>query len=120
MDIRLAAATARVALLDMAAQQLNRPAEELTISGGEIIAANGRKVTIASLVGEKQFGLKVNRNAPLKNPSTYKVVGKSILRADVPGKCTGTHPYLHDFSVPGCCTAVLSGRWLSGKAPLGG
>ncbi len=106
VDIRLAAATARVALLNMAAKQLNRPAEELTISSGEIIAANGRKVTIASLVGEKQFGLQVDRNAPLKNPSTYKVVGKSVMRADVPDKCAGKHSYLHDFSVPG----MLHGR----------
>ncbi|HTS49477.1 MAG TPA: molybdopterin cofactor-binding domain-containing protein [Bryobacteraceae bacterium] len=105
-DIRLAAATARAALLDLASKQLNRSPQELRISAGEIIAVNGSKVTIASLIGDKQFGLKVDRSAPLKNPSAYTVVGKSIMRTDVPGKCTGKHPYLHDYSVPG----MLHGR----------
>ncbi len=63
-------------------------------------------MTVASLIGDKRLGLKVNPNAPLKNPSTYTVVGKPILRADVPGKCTAKHPYLQDFTLPG----MLHGR----------
>jgi CO/xanthine dehydrogenase Mo-binding subunit len=34
------------------------------------------------------------------------VVGKPILRADVPGKCTARHPWLQDFTLPG----MLHGR----------
>jgi nicotinate dehydrogenase subunit B len=103
VDIRQAAATARAALLDLAAKQLSGT---LTISGGNITGANGQSVTIASLIGDKQFGLKIDPNAKVKDPSTYTVVGKSIPRTDVPGKCTGTHPYLHDFTVAG----MLHGR----------
>jgi nicotinate dehydrogenase subunit B len=106
-DIRKVAATARMALLDLGAKQLNAPASELAISGGEVIhTSDGRKVTIAALIGGKQLGVKINPNAPLKNPVAYTVVGKPILRADVPGKCTAKHPYLQDFVLPG----MLHGR----------
>ena len=105
-DIRRAAATARQTLLDLGAKQLNRPLSELSIAGGDVIHASGQKVAIAALIGDKRFGLKLDPNAPLKNPSTYTVVGKPILRADVPGKCTARHPYLQDFTLPN----MLHGR----------
>jgi nicotinate dehydrogenase subunit B len=105
-DIRRAAATARQALLDLGAKQLNRPASELTIAGGNVTHASGQSVTVASLLGGKRIGLKVNPNAPLKSPSTYTVVGKPIPRADVPAKCTAKHAWLQDFTLPG----MLHGR----------
>ena len=105
-DIRRAAATARQALLDLGARQLNRPAAELTISGGDVIHSSGQRASVASLIGGKRLGLKLNPNAPLKDPATYTVVGKPILRSDVPGKCTAKHPWLQDFTLPG----LLHGR----------
>jgi nicotinate dehydrogenase subunit B len=105
-DIRRVAATARQALLDLGAKQLDRPSSELRIDAGDVIDSSGRRVTAASLIGDRRLGLKVNPNAPLKNPSTYTVVGKPILRADVPGKCAAKHPYLQDFTLPG----MLHGR----------
>ena len=105
-DIRRAAATARQALLDLGAKQLNQPASELTIAGGEVTHSGGQRVTVASLVAGKRLGVKVNANAPLKNPSTYTVVGKPIARADVPAKCTAKHPWLQDLTLPG----MLHGR----------
>jgi len=106
-DIRHAAATARQALVDLAAKQLNRPASELSIANGEVGPRDGaQRISIASLIGGRRFSLKVNPNAPLKNPAAYTVVGKPILRADVPAKCTGRPVYLQDFSVPG----MLHGR----------
>jgi len=105
-DIRRVAATAREAVLDLGAKHLNRPASELAVAGGQVRPIGGEGISVASLIGGKRFSLKVNPNAPLKNPSTYTVVGKPILRADVPGKCTGRHGYLADFSVPG----MLHGR----------
>jgi nicotinate dehydrogenase subunit B len=105
-DIRRAAATARHALLDLASKQLNRPASELTIVAGDVVRASGQRVSVASLIGARSFGLKLDPNAPLKNPAAYTVVGKPILRADVPAKCTARHPYLQDFTLPG----MLHGR----------
>lgn len=105
-DIRRAAATAHRALLDRGAKQLNRPASELTIAGGDVVHASGQKVAVASLIGDKSFSLKLDPKATLKSPAAYTVVGKPILRADVPGKCAARHPYLQDFTMPG----MLHGR----------
>lgn len=105
-DIRRAAATAREALLELGAKQLNVPASELRIEDGNVMGSGGQKSSIASLIGGKRLGIKVNPKAPLKNPTTYTIVGKAVLRADVPAKCTGRHPWLQDLTLPG----MLHGR----------
>jgi nicotinate dehydrogenase subunit B len=106
-DIRQAAATARMALLERASAQLKCETTLLAISAGEVRpAAGGKGVSVGSLVGGKRFDLKVDANAPLKDRATYTVVGKPVLRADVPPKCTGRHVYVQDFHVPG----MLHGR----------
>ena len=48
----------------------------------------------------------MDAKAPLKDRAKYTVVGKPILRTDVPPKCTGRHVYIQDFHVPG----MLHGR----------
>jgi CO/xanthine dehydrogenase Mo-binding subunit len=106
-ELKRVAATARQALLDLAARQLNRPASELTIVGGQVRPKNGGSgLSVGALIGGKKFSIAVNPNAPLKDPSTYAIVGKPILRHDVPAKCTGRHVYLQDFDVKG----MLHGR----------
>ena len=51
VQLRQAAATAREALLAMAAQQLQAPADQLTLRDGEVRAADGRRIGVAALVG---------------------------------------------------------------------
>jgi nicotinate dehydrogenase subunit B len=85
VELRRAAATARQALLKLGAQP---------------------GTNIGALVGGKRLNLKVDPNAPLKDPKTYTVVGKPLLRPDVPDKCTGRNVYVQDFSLPG----MLHGR----------
>src|SRR5437879_8890178 len=90
VDVRQAAATARQAILNPAAQQLNRPANELTIAGGVVRpAAGGAGISIGTLIGGTRLTLPVDAKAPLKDPATYTLVGKPLLRADVAAKCTG-------------------------------
>jgi len=101
MQIRQAAATARKALIDLAAQRLNAKPEDLITSGGEVKPrAGGTAASFTSLIGGRQFDLKLDPKAPLKDPATYTIVGKALTRPDVPEKCFGTHVYMHDFAVP--------------------
>ena len=101
-DIRRAAATARRALLEMGAKQLGRPASELTIGDAEVRPASGGSgVGIAALIGGKRFAIKVDPNAPVKNPAAYTVVGKPVRRTDISGKTNGRHVYVQDFNLPG-------------------
>lgn len=107
VPIRQAAATARAALLQLAAEKLKQPAANLFIDDGVVRARNGNdKIDLGALVGGKRLALKVDPKAPLKSPTAYKVVGQPLPRPDLPGKCTGTHTFVHDFKLPG----MLHGR----------
>ncbi len=108
VELRQAAATAREALLAMAAERLQAPVGELTLAGGEVRAAGGRTIAVTALVGGRRFDVKMNPKAPLKRPSQYVLVGKSLPRPDLPAKVTGRHVYVHDHVVPG----MLHGRVL--------
>jgi CO/xanthine dehydrogenase Mo-binding subunit len=102
VQIRQAAATARKAIIDLAAQRLNLKPEELISTGGEVRPkAGGAGIGFASLLGDRRFDLKLDPNAPLKNPASYTIVGKSLPRPDVAAKCLGTATYVHDFVLPG-------------------
>jgi nicotinate dehydrogenase subunit B len=101
VQIRQAAATGRKALVELAAQRLNTKAEDLETVGGMVRPNSGAAgISFADLIAGKQFDLKLDPKAPLKDPARYTIVGKPLRRPDVPGKCFGTHLYVHDFAVP--------------------
>jgi CO/xanthine dehydrogenase Mo-binding subunit len=107
MQIRQAAATARKALTELAAQRLNAKTDDLIAANGEIRPkAGGDGIKFSDLVGARRFDLKLDPKAPLKDSASYTIVGKPLPRPDVPAKCTGSYVYMHDFSVPG----MLHGR----------
>ncbi len=105
MQIRKAAATARKALVEMAAEHLGVSATELRIENGTI-KGSGKSVPYAELVGGRTFSLKVDKDAPVKDPASYTIVGKSVPRLDIPPKATGHFMYMQDFRVAG----MLHGR----------
>ena len=107
VQIRRAAATARSALVDEAAQRLGAAREDLIVANGAIgVKSSGETISYAELIGGKSFNLKVDPAAPTKNPANYKIVGKPVGRLDIPGKLTGQFTYMQDFRVPG----MLHGR----------
>src|SRR5579872_3078470 len=70
VEIRQAAATAREALLTLAADRLQRPAAELTIADGEVRpAGGGTGIGIGALIGGKRLSLQSDPKAPLKDPT---------------------------------------------------
>jgi nicotinate dehydrogenase subunit B len=107
VDVRQAAATARQAILNLGATQLKHPANELTIAGGVVRpATGGAGISIGKLIGGRRLNLPVDAKAPLKDPATYTIVGKPLLRPDVPAKCTGKREYVQDHTMPN----MLHGR----------
>lgn len=107
VGVRQAAATAREKLVALGAERLKRPESDLVLANGEVRPkAGGAGVGIGELIGSRRFALKVNPKVALKDPATYTVVGKPMPRPDLPGKCTGTEVYVHDFKLPG----MLHGR----------
>ena len=108
IEVRQAAATARAALIAMGAAKLGRPASEVTIDEGVVRLTSSMSggYPIADLVGGRKLALQVDAKAVLRDPKTYTIVGKPLLRPDVPDKCTGKHVYVQDFTLPG----MLHGR----------
>ena len=107
MQIRQAAATARWALVERAAQRLGRSASDLEVADGVIAPKGGGPgISYAELVGDQRLNLAVDQRVPLKDPARFRVIGKAVRRRDLPAKVTGRHRFVHDMVLPG----MLHGR----------
>ncbi|HTX53014.1 MAG TPA: molybdopterin cofactor-binding domain-containing protein, partial [Candidatus Baltobacteraceae bacterium] len=107
MQFRQAAATARQALVQLAAQRLSQSAAGLEVVDGVVRPkAGGTGVSYGELVGDRRLNLRLDAKAPLKSPSKFRFIGQPMPRPDVPAKVTGRHVFVHDLKVPG----MLHGR----------
>ena len=101
MQLRRAAATARQALLQRAAQRLGTRPGDLVVEDGTLgDKSGGKTISYAELIGGGAFSLKLDNEAPLKDPASYKMVGTSEPRLDIPDKVTGRFTFLQDFRLP--------------------
>jgi CO/xanthine dehydrogenase Mo-binding subunit len=105
-NLAQAAATAREALMKMAAQQWAQPVEELTAAGGVITAKNGRRIKYEELIGSKQFNIPLSLTAKRRPPSQWTILGKPVPSLDRPDLMTGQFEFVHNVRVPG----MLHGR----------
>jgi CO/xanthine dehydrogenase Mo-binding subunit len=118
-QLRQAAAAARLELLRLASLRLNSPVEQLSVDNGVVRAAGsaGKKVSYGDLIGGKRFDVRITATgtgwdmkvAPevrAKDPKTYRIVGTSVPRVDLPPKFTGEFIYAHDVRIAG----MLHGR----------
>ena len=107
--LRVAMDTARDALYQLASQYLAVPVTELILKDG-VFSVNGgdptRTVSYGQLIQGKRFSLPVNSRAVPNNPSTWKVLGTSVPRVDIPAKAKGIFEYVQNVRVPG----MLHGR----------
>jgi len=100
--LRQAAATARQALLEMAAAKLGAPAASLTIKDGVISAPGGQSMSYADLIADKKFDLAFSDKAPVKDPSQFRLIGKDVPhRPEIDQIVRGTLQFTQDVRVPG-------------------
>jgi len=102
-----AGAMAREMLIAEAAGRWNVPAGECRAESGEVRHdASGRR----AIYGDLADGAAL-RDAPseisLKDPSTYRLVGKPVPRLDVPSKVTGEAEFGVDVSLPDMLYAAI-------------
>jgi nicotinate dehydrogenase subunit B len=105
-NLALAAATAREALMGLAAKQLGEPVGRLKLDSGVITSSSGRQVTYAELVGSKHFNLSLNPAAKRRPAAEWTVLGKPVPSLDRVALMTGQFEFVHYVRVPG----MLHGR----------
>ncbi len=117
-QVRQAAAEARTAITEMAAQRFGVAANEIVTANGVARAPNGQQATYAQLVGGKALDRTLSGKATLKTPDKFNVIGKPVPRVELPAKVFGTHEYIQNLRVPGMLHARVLRPTLPGAAPL--
>ena len=103
--LRLAAAEVRSILLELAAKRLDTTADKLSTADGMISAPDGQQIPYSAVAAANLKREATAKIAP-KPTASYKLVGKPIVRLDIPAKVTGGAAFVQDMRPPG----MLHGR----------
>lgn len=100
--VRLAAATARRRLLQMAAERLDADRADLEVTDG-LVRARGtnRTMTYWDLAGGRPLRLDVDSEAAVKSPDEHRVLGRPAEAPALAGLASGMTRFVHDMSLPG-------------------
>src|SRR5262245_32165966 len=105
--VRQGGATARVMLVQAAADAWGVPASECSVAKGVITHGPSSRTTTYGKVAEAAAKLTPPENVPLKDPKDWKVIGKSMKRLDTMDKLTGAQVYGIDLKLPGMLNAAI-------------
>src|SRR6266545_5670606 len=102
-NLAQAGATARHALLGLAAERLVVPVDQLAVADGVVTATSDRskRVTYGDLVAGKKLHVKMDPASPRKTPGDWTVLGKPVPRLDMTAMATGVFEFVHNVRVPG-------------------
>jgi CO/xanthine dehydrogenase Mo-binding subunit len=131
-QMRMAAAEARRVLVEMAAEKLALPADQLTVTDGVVHAKSdaAKKVSYADLIGGRYFNVQLDWNkqqgntlyapgkAQPKKPSEYKIVGQPIHREDIAPKVYAHEDFVTDIKVPGMVHGRMIRPAVAGSVPV--
>jgi isoquinoline 1-oxidoreductase len=107
-QLRKAAATAREALIEMAAKSWNRPATGLSAENGMIV--NGethQRIGYGALTKGQQILRTISDGVPVIPAKDWVVAGKTVSKVEGQSFITGKHAYVSDMKVPGMLYAKV-------------
>ncbi|HEX2547073.1 MAG TPA: molybdopterin cofactor-binding domain-containing protein [Ramlibacter sp.] len=105
--VRKGGATARMMLLQAAANEWKVPVSELRAANSVVThSPSGRTFTYGQLA-VAAAKLPAPENVALKDPKDWKLVGKRMARLDTVDKVTGKQVYGADFMMPGLLNAAI-------------
>jgi isoquinoline 1-oxidoreductase beta subunit len=106
--LRMAGATARAMLIQAAAQQWQVEPASCTASNGVVShSQSGRTLSYGELAVAAS-ALTPPKDAPLKDPKDFVLIGKPLKRLDTPDKVNGKVVYGIDAMLPGMKFATLA------------
>jgi isoquinoline 1-oxidoreductase subunit beta len=105
--VRKGGATARMMLIQAAANEWKVPAGECSAADSVIThGPSGRKTTFGK-VAEAAAKLQPPAEVALKDPNNWKIAGKPIARLDTADKVIGKQVYGFDLKLPGMLNAAI-------------
>lgn len=102
---RKAGATARALLVQAAAQKFGVSPSECKTENG-VVTAGDKSATYGELA-TAAGALPAPADVPLKDPKSWRYIGKGVKRLDTPAKINGTAKFGMDMQFPGMLTAVV-------------
>ncbi len=107
---RVFGAQVRRVLLDSAARKLGVPVEELTTGPSVVIHEKSkRRLTYGQIAAFAEVPDKAPEIKPeeLKKPENFRLVGKDVMRIELPGKVDGSVKYSIDIHLPDMLYGVV-------------
>ncbi|MDQ4060593.1 MAG: molybdopterin-dependent oxidoreductase [Pseudomonadota bacterium] len=105
--VRKGGATARLMLIQAAANEWKVPASECTVANGVITHGPSGRTTTYGKVAAAAAKLEPPKDVPLKDPKDWKIAGQSVKRLDTVEKLTGKQIYSIDVTLPGMLNAAI-------------
>jgi isoquinoline 1-oxidoreductase beta subunit len=103
-----AGASARVRLVQAAAQRWNVPAGECEAANSKVLhKASGRSLDYGALAADAGK-IKFDKEPAIRTPDQFKFIGKSVPRLDTPLKINGAAQFAIDTRLPGMVYAAIS------------
>jgi CO/xanthine dehydrogenase Mo-binding subunit len=131
-QMRVAAAEARRVLVEMAAEKLAMPADQLAVTDGVVHGKSdaAKKVSYADLIGGRYFNVQLEWNkkygnplyapgkAQPKDPKEHKIVGQPIKREDIAPKVFAQEDFVTDVKVAGMVHGRMIRPAITGAEPV--
>jgi isoquinoline 1-oxidoreductase beta subunit len=118
--LRMFGAQVRRVLIDNAAKYWGVPAAELTTEPSAVLhAKSGRRLSYPEIAAFAEIPAKAPeiKREELKQPSQFRLIGKDVMRVELPGKVNGGVKYGIDVQVPGMLYATVLRAPVEGAAP---
>jgi isoquinoline 1-oxidoreductase beta subunit len=104
--VRQGGASARMMLLQAAANEWKVPVEQCKAENSVITGPDGKRTTFGK-VADAASKLPVPEKPKLKDPKDWKVIGKPVKRLDTLDKLTGKQAYSIDVKMPNMLNAAI-------------
>jgi isoquinoline 1-oxidoreductase beta subunit len=105
--VRKGGATARMMLLQAAANEWKVPVAECSAANSVITHRASNRTTTFGKVAEAASKIEPPGEVKLKDPKDWKIAGKGVKRLDTPQKVNGEAIYGIDVKVPGMLSAAI-------------
>src|SRR3989442_7381852 len=118
--LRTFGAQVRRVLLENAARRWGVPVGELTTEPSVVVhAKSGRRLSYGEIAAFAEIPTEAPEIQPeeLKKPSEFRLIGKDVMRVELPGKVNGTAQYSIDVQLPGMLYGAILRAPVEDSAP---